>query len=511
MRFLEAGDLSRAEALVRAHLARAPHNSDALRLLSAIAAATGHFAEAERLLRQTAAGRRELIGAYTDQSSLLCRIGRADDAITLLDRMIVADPESIWPLSIKSGVLSAERRTGEVLKIHRELVERAPNATVLWMNYANSLSAVGQTDEAIAAYRRSLQLDPANGAAWWGLANLRTILLDDDDVEAMERILPQIGDPFQKIQIQFALGKACGDQGRFEQSFGYYRQANALRGTVVPYDPQAIRETVLAHEEILTPSVFAERRGYGHESDEAIFIIGMPRSGSTLVEQILASHPMVEGAGELFELQEIAAALPGNDPSGKSLPNVLFRLMPNDRKVLGQRYLDATRRHRRSGLRYFTDKMPANWRFAPLIHLILPNAKIVDVRREPLSCCVSTFLTYFNRESRLPTDLYDLGCYYNDYRRMMDYMDTVLPARVHRVHYEKLVESPEAEVRRLLDYLGLDFDPCCLRFYENPRAVHTPSAQQVRTPINRSGLDRWRNYEPWLSPLAMSLNGSARK
>jgi hypothetical protein len=313
---------------------------------------------------------------------------------------------------------------------------------------------------------------------------------------------------YQKVQQQFALGKAHGDQGRFEASFDYYQQANMLRGALVPYDPRATREAVRAHREILAPSFFAERRSHGHDAHDAhdvIFIVGMPRSGSTLVEQILASHPRIEGAGELFELQEIATAISGNDISGAYLPGALAKLPASALKTLGQRYLDATRRHRKSDRSRFTDKMPANWRFAAPIHLILPNARIVDVRRDPLSCCLSAFSTYFNRESSFPANLHDLARYHNDYTRMMDYMDAVLPGRVHRLQYERLVENPEAEIRRLLDYPGLPFAPSCLRFHENPRPIYTPSAQQVRSPINRSGLDRWRDYESWLSPLKQGL------
>ena len=502
---LQSNELARAEALVRSRLAETADDVEALRLLAMIATRTGHAADAERLLRSAIAYRPDFILAHADLSSLLCHMGRATEALALLDREIVRHPASIWPLSIKSGVLSAERRIEESLHVHEKLVARVPDSPVLWMNYGYALKTIGQTEQAVAAYRRSLQLDPVNGAAWWGLANLRTIPLEADDINTMEQALPEAGDPFQKVQFQFALGKALADHGRFEQSFGHYQQANALRGALVPYDPRITRELVLSHEESLPPLFFAERHGCGHPADDVIFIVGMPRSGSTLVEQMLAGHPMVEGAGELFELQEIAAAISDNDKAGESLPDAMARLTPSELEALGRRYLDATRRHRKSDRRYFIDKMPANWRFIALIRLILPNARIVDVRRDPLSCCLSAFTTYFNRESRFPANLHDLAQYHNDYIRMMDYGDAVFSGHVYRLHYESLVEKPEAEIRRLLNHLGLDFDPSCLRFHESRRPVHTPSAQQVRLPINRSGLDRWRNYEPWLSPLIKGL------
>lgn len=501
---LQSDELEKAETLVRSRLAVTPNDVDALRLLAVIAIRTGHLEPAERLLRSAISGRPDFILAHAELSSLLCHLGRADEALAHLDREIARHPASIWPLSIKSGVLSAERRIEESLAAQETLVAREPESSVLWMNYGHALKTIGQTEQAITAFRRALQLEPANGAAWWGLANLRTVPLVADDIRMMEQILPSTSDPHQEVQIRFALGKAFADLGRFEQSFDNYSQANAMRGALVPYDPRTTRELALSHEKTLTPSLLAELHGSGHPADDPIFIVGMPRSGSTLVEQILASHPLVEGCGELFELEHIANAITGNGKE-KSLSEAIAKLDRDELQALGQRYLDATRRHRRGNRRHFSDKMPANWRFIALVHLILPNAKIVDVRRSPLSCCFSIFSTYFNRDSRLPANLHDLASYYNDYSRMLNHVEAILPGRVHRLCYEQLVDAPETEIRSLLEYLRLDFDDACLRFHENPRPIYTPSAQQVRLPINRSGLNRWRNYEPWLSPLTEGI------
>lgn len=495
--------LAADEARARARLAQAD-DVDAMRRLAGIAARSGHAGDAERLLRGALARRPRDVLVHADLSSLLCGLGRADEALALLDRRIEAQPGSIWPLSIKSGVLTAERRTAESLPVHEQLVARAPDSTIVWMNYAHALKALGHTAQAVAAYRRSLQLDPGNGAAWWGLANLRTVPLQAEDVRAMERALPGVADPFHKVQLQFALGKALADQRRFECAFARYREANALRGSLVPYDPRATRRLVESHERSIDGPFFAKRRGSGHPSADAIFIVGMPRSGSTLVEQILASHPLVEGTGELFELEDIAASVSGRRPDG-SLAAAMAELAPDALHTLGRRYLEATRRHRRSDRPRFTDKMPANWQHLALIRLILPNAKVVALRRDPVACCVSAFFTCFNRERIFPSDLQDLAQYHNDYVRMLGHVDATLPGYVHQLHYERLVEDPEAEIRRLLDYLGLDFAASCLRFHENLRPVHTASALQVRRPIDRSGLDRWRDYEPWLSPLMAGL------
>lgn len=510
MRALETGDLAGAEALVRAGLARTPRDPEALRLLAVIAILTDRLANAERLLLDSAIDERTFISACADLSSFLCRLGRADDAIMFLDRMIAADPKRIWPLSIKSGVLSSERRADETMEIDRELVERAPGATVLWMNYANSLKVTGRIEEALEAYCRALELDPGNGAAWWERANIRTIPLSDEHIRAMERALPGLRDPFAKVQMMFALGKAYGDQGMFDRSFAHYEQANALRGRLVAYNPRMIRQGVHAHEDMPASVLDTRGRKAGGLGDGVIFILGMPRSGSTLVEQILASHPDVEGLGERTELGDIAAALLDADDAYAALPHALAACSPENLKVLGQRYLDLTQRHRKTKRPYFTDKMPANWRFVLFIHLALPRAKIIDVRRHPMACCLSVFSTYFNRSTSMPTSLAQLGQYYADYVRLMDWMDATCPGLVYRIYHEQLIERPETEIRRLLAGLDLDFEPGCLRFHENPRAIYTPSAQQVRSPISRRGLVRWRNYEPWLSSLKDALGDAAQ-
>jgi hypothetical protein len=263
-------------------------------------------------------------------------------------------------------------------------------------------------------------------------------------------------------------------------------------------------------ETIFTPSFFTQRSGFGCDSDDVIFIIGMPRSGSTLIEQILASHPMIEGAGELFELRNMTESIARKGaektpPTEAALPEAIANLTADNLLAIGTDYLQTTRRHRRTDRPFFTDKMPANWQLVPLIHLILPNAKIIDVRRDPFACCLSSFSTYFNQQTGFPANLEDLAQYYADYVRMMEHMDAVLPGRIHRVHYERVVEDFDTEVRRLLDFLNLPFDPACLRFHETERAVHTPSAQQVRRPINRDGLNHWQNYETWLTPLKKKI------
>lgn len=457
--------------------------------------ALGEGHGAEQALRRVIASSPGDIQAHVDLASLLTRVGRVGEAIDLLDQALIRLPAAVWPLSVKASVLESDGRHGDALDVHRALLARAPRAALPWTNYGRALAAAGEVPAAISAYRKSLDLEPRQGLAWWGLANLRTVRLDPEDVARMERALPDVTEGLNRTQLHYALGKALGDQQRFGASFEHYEAGNRLRGRFTAYSAGALSEAVQQIQTIFTPAFLAAREGQGCGAPGPIFIVGMPRSGSTLVEQILTSHPLVEGLGELAELGEVVAV-------GESLD----RIDPASAVALGERYMAAVQRHRRTTKPFFTDKMPANWRHVGLIRLMLPNAKIIDVRREPMACCFSSFTTYFNRQTSFPASLADLGLYYRDYVRTMDHVDRVTP--VHRVSYERLVEDLEGETRQLLDHLGLPFAAACLRFHENPRAVQTPSAQQVRRPINREGLDRWRNYEPWLAPLRFNLGAS---
>lgn len=502
-------DLAAIEQHARTVLAKQPNDAESLKLLAHVAAARDAPVDAENLLRKAITLVPNFVAAHADLASLLCRLERVEEAIALLDNAIAKHPGDVWPLSIKAAVLSAERRAEDALAAHKAIVDRAPHATLPWMNYGYALKTLGQTGEAVTAYRTALERDPGNGAAWWGLANLRTVRLGIEDVALMEEAEQRGGrDPFQQVQLQFALGKALADLGSYEGSFRHYEEANRLRGKLVPYDSEAMHDLVCKSEAAFTPEFFARRSGHGHDAESIIFIVGMPRSGSTLIEQILASHPMVEGGGELIELREIADNLTRRVGAHVPLPEAISRLGTSELRTIGEKYLASVRRHRRTDRPFFTDKMPANWQLIPLIQLILPKARILDVRRHPLACCLSVFATYFNQQTSFPTELTDLGRYYRDYARMIAHMDAVLPGRVFRVQHEQVVEDTEGEARRLLDWLGLPFVPSCLRFHENQRSVHTPSAQQVRRPINRDGLDHWRNYERWLAPLQAALGST---
>lgn len=459
---------------------------------------------AEKSLRETIGRAPESAQAYFALAALLAPHDRAGEVIPILDALLAQRPATFWALSLKAELLVGERRMAEALAVHEQLLAYKPHAAIPLMNYAHALKAVGRSDDAVTAYRASLRFAPANGFAWWGFANMRTVRLDIGDVATMMQALPA-ADGLSRVQLHFALGKALGDIGRYAQSFHHYEEGNRLRGALVPYDAEALDIFVRETESRLTASCLAGRKPIGPKGSGAIFIVGMPRSGSTLVEQILASHPMVEGMGELFALRNALRLGLGNDIPDADLPRCISELTDGERTRIATLYLDMVARRRETNRPCFTDKMPSNWQLAGLIHLILPDAHIIDVRRDALACCWSRFMTYFNRDTPAPTSLPDMGRQYRSYDRTMDHFHAALPGRIATVRYEDIVDDLEAVIRRLLASLALPFASDCLSFHTNPRPVHTPSALQVRTRIDRGGLTFWRNYEPWLKPLKDAL------
>jgi tetratricopeptide (TPR) repeat protein len=380
------------------------------------------------------------------------------------------------------------------------------------MSHGHILKTVGRQEDSIAAYRAALAAEPALGEVWWSLANLKTVRFSDEDVGAMEAALESGATSGEdRYHLHFALGKAMEDAARWEESFRHYAEGNRLRKAELDYDMADMRGLVDRIIARFTPDFLAARARQGHPARDPIFILGMPRAGSTLTEQILASHPMVEGTMELPDIPAMALR-EGREGGGGPLgwTDALADMTPERLAALGAEYLDRTRIQRKTDKPLFIDKLPNNWTYLGFIHLILPNATIIDARRDPMDCCFSNFRQHFARGQAFSYDLADMGGYYADYVRLMRNFDAVLPSRVHRVIHERLVDDPESEVRRLLDHVGLPFDPACLRFHENDRAVRTASSEQVRRPINRDGMDRWRHYDAWLGPLRDALGDVAK-
>lgn len=369
---------------------------------------------------------------------------------------------------------------------------------------AHWLRTTGDRQGSIEALRKVTLIEPRLGNAWLGLADLKIAAFRDDEVQRMKDVLadPSI-QPRDRFLIHFALGKALEDRSLYEEAFEHFSNANRLQRLAGPADPFDFSEMVARQKNILSAEFFEQRTGCGSADRAPIFIVGMHRSGSTLLEQILSSHPEIEGTDELPYVGLVANQLRQEGRSAyyvDRLPSV----EPDRFVILGQQYLREADRHRQLGKPRFIDKRPGNWLTIGLIHLMLPAARIIDMRRNPLDCCLANFKQFFEVGDML-RDLGDLGRFYRSYTSLMSHIDDVLPGRVHRVHYEALVADPENEVRRLLSYLNLDYDPACHRFYENPRAVRTPSAEQVRQPISRSSIGRWRSFKPWLAPLKESL------
>jgi tetratricopeptide (TPR) repeat protein len=388
--------------------------------------------------------------------------------------------------------------------VFEQLVRAHPESSGSWMRYAYALKAVGRFGEAVAAFRTAVAADPSNGGAWWGIADLKLARIFPADIGRMEAAIEQLPAGAARIDLHFALAAAFDQAKEYAAAAGHLRQGNALRLETSPYDSDGFQRQIDAAIQTYTPAFFAKHAEAGEPSSAPIFVLGMPRSGSTLVEQILSSHPRVEGTEELFAVQQIAAELLGPGAGG-AVNEIVSSLDGPDFGKLGRRYLELTRSRRKTGRERFTDKNPANWQQIGLIHAMLPSAKFVDIRRNPLDCCFANYSQHFLVGADYSYGLEEVAAQYRDYVRFMRHFDEVLPGRVHRLIYEDLVSDTEAEVRRLLDYLELPFEERCLRFFETDRPVHTPSSEQVRQPINRAGIGKWKNYEPWIGDLREAL------
>jgi len=499
-RALVENDLPTAESILRPLLHRRPTDVAAIRMMAELAARVGRPRDSEHLLRRAIELAPEWEAPRANLASLLYRHNRWAEALEELGR--IGTPEDDSRRSLKAAVLGRMGAYEEGIALYRKILERHPQQPKIWMSLGHMLKTVGDREGAIDAYRQAIARAPALGEAWWSLANLKTVQFTDEDVAAMKAALARSDlDDSDRLHLHFALGKALEDRGEDSDAFAHYTDGNRLRSLQVHHDPDRLAKQVDKAIALFTGGFLDSRAGQGCEAPDPIFILGMPRAGSTLVEQILASHPSVEGTMELPDITMIARRLAERG----SYPKVVAELPAEELQALGQDYLDRTRIHRSEGRPFFIDKMPNNWAHVGLIRLILPNAKIVDARRHPLDCCFSNFKQHYARGQAFSYDLEHLGRYYADYVRLMAHFDQAAPGTVHRVIHERLVADPEAEVRRLLDFLGLPFDEACLRFHETRRAVATASSEQVRRPITSEGIGRWRRFEPWLAPLKDAL------
>jgi tetratricopeptide (TPR) repeat protein len=503
---LRVGDVAEAERLLRARIAKVPNDVDAGAALADILAQNGRIPEATELLHRMLALapdahsiRLQLSALHQDQSHFPI-------AIMLLHEVPAAMRNSFELKAREAALLGSLGRRDEEIAIYRQLVKQRQRDPHLWMSLGTALNYAGRIDEAVKALRRSIKLAPAFGEPWWSLANLKRFRFDERDVAAIKAALRGNLSPVDALHLHFALGRALEQRGEYEQSFDHYAAGNRLRAAGLRPEQAGVTGFVDAAIATFAAPLFDHYKEAGCPEEGPIFVVGLQRSGSTLIEQILASHPEIEGTAELMTMQnlweELAALGAGN---GRSPFEQIRHSEPALFRRIGEEYLARTRSYRLERKRFFIDKLPANWMNVGLIRLALPNAKIIDARRHPMACGFSNFKQHYATGVTFAYSLESIGRFYRDYLRLMHHFDAVQPGTVLHVINERLIDDPEREVRRMLEHIGVAFDPACLEFHANKRAVHTPSAEQVRRPINREGVDAWRNYEPWLAPLRDAL------
>lgn len=504
------GDLAPAEEMVRAFLLAEGDHPEAMRLLAKIGMARDVLDDAELLLEAALALAPDHRPLRHDYAQCLIQRHKFAQASVQIERLLADDPgdPDLRTLAATAAVGLGDNERAAAL--YRQLATELPHAADLRLWLGHALKTVAALPEAIEAYRAAAELRPDFGDAYWSLANLKTYRFTDQEIALMRQAETSPGTAAEdRAHLLFALGKALEDRGDIAGSWDHYVRGNAVKRAASGYRPERMEANTSAQIATCTPAFFAARSGWGAQGRDPIFVVGLPRAGSTLIEQILASHPLVEGTQELAEVQRIVLDLQGRDadPSRPRYPDMLTGLTHEDAMRLGQRYLAETRVYR-TDRAFFIDKMPNNFRHIGLIHLMLPNARIIDARREPMACCFSNLKQLFANGQEFTYSIEDIARYYRTYLELMRHWDHVLPGRVLRVQHEDVVDDLEGSVRRLLDHCGLPFDQACVEFHRSRRSVRTPSAEQVRQPINRNGVDAWRPFETELRPLRSALGAA---
>ncbi len=447
----------------------------------------------------------------TDTGTLLERIGgaqnrgRYDEALTHLYALPDTMREGFPVIALEAELYGLLGDHDRELALYDRLIAGWPEDAGVWIAKANTLKMVGQTDGAIAAARSALSIRSDYGKAWWVLSELKTYEFSDDEVAQMELALEKSANPEDQLHLHFSLGKAWLDRRQPKKAFRHYAQGNALRMTSVRLAATTVAKRVDNAIQLFTPEFFEARAGQGFASDAPIFIVGLPRSGTTLLEQILASHPEIEGAGELGILPDLRTEIASDRTIEGDLLSKLGSMDDRQRTALGESYVERANAFRSTKRAKFVDKLPTNWLNVGLIHLILPNARIIDARRHPMAVGFSNFRQNYGSGAGWSYSLETIGHYYRDYLRLMRHFDAVLPGQVHHVSHERLIDDFEPEARRLLDHVVVPVDPACLEFHRSSRPVRSASAEQVRRPLNRDGIDQWRAFEPSLGPLKDAL------
>lgn len=500
------GDLKQAEKQYRSVLSQDPDDVDALRLLAGLAMRAKQWGDAEVMLNKALGLAPDFYQGWMDLGLANQEQDQTEAALRAYNKAMVLEPEFAAPYTAAGTANAMAGRHDEAIALFKQALERQEDHAGALAGLGHVLKTIGQYEESIAAYRRCAELNPDHGEAYWSLANLKTFEFSNNEVTKMQEMIENpalLNEP--KVNFLFALGKAREDRKQFDAAFEHYQRGNELRRSAESYDPVSTMDTHDRLIEVFSADFFAQRSDWGHGSNAPIFIVGLPRSGSTLLEQILASHSQVEGTHELPELSRAAKSTRRYGVGERSYPKAVLDMNLEESIKVGERYLLNSKRHRHEDSLHFTDKLPNNFAHIGLLQLILPNAKIIDARRHPLDSCMGTYKQLFARGQPFSYDLYELGEFYLEYRRLMSHWNEVLPGKVLQVQYEQVVDDLENQVRRILDFCELPFEQSCVDFHQSDRAVKTASSEQVRQPIYRSAVQSWRRFEQHLGPLVEIL------
>ncbi|HVK79453.1 MAG TPA: sulfotransferase, partial [Verrucomicrobiae bacterium] len=462
--------------------------------------------DSEKLLSRALELAPSFLAARHNYALVLHRQTKAQAALAQIALLLATEPDNPSYRFLQASALTRIGEYDGAIAIYEGVLERYGANARGWMSLGHARKTAGYTQASIDAYQRAIDHAPHFGEAYWSLANMKTYRFSEAMIAQMETQLQREDiSPEDRFHLHYALGKAYEDAADYPLSFRHYDLGAKLRRDAISYSADDTTTFTDRQIAFFTPQRLATHKGQGNPSYEPIFVVGLPRAGSTLIEQILSSHSAVEGTMELPDIIAMAKRIGGGHLHGSPYPDALVDFTPDQFQALGQEYLDRTRVQRKSGRPFFIDKMPNNFQHVGLIHMILPNAKIIDARRHPLGNCFSAFKQHFARGQTFSYDLDDLGRYYSDYVRLMAHFDAALPGRIHRVQYEDMIADPETQIRRLLDYCGLPFEQACMDFHANTRAVRTASSEQVRQPLYGDAVEQWRNYETWLEPLKVAL------
>jgi len=501
------GDIAAAEHMIRAYLLEHGHHIEAMRLLARIGIERDVLDDAELLLEAVLEIEPDYRAARHDYARALMERHKYQRAREELQALLKLEPLNRHYKTLYTSTLVGLGEHEKAVTLYRELLEGAPQPAELHLSIAHSLKAIGRQAESIEAYHAAAAARPSFGDAYWSLANLKTYRFSDAEIARMRAEESGAGVGLvDRYHLCFALGKALEDRGDYAASWHYYERGNAQKRAESRYRPEILEANTRKQIEVCTKEFFAQRASFGVANSDPIFIVGLPRAGSTLLEQILASHSKVEGTQELADIPRMVLALQDRIPNldNPRYPGVLAEMSAADFLKLGEKYLADTRIYR-TDKPFFIDKMPNNFRHIGLIHLMLPNAKIIDARREPMACCFGNLKQLFANGQEFSYSIEDIARYYRTYLQLMQHWESALPGRILRVEHESVVDDLAGSVRRILDFCGLEFEPACVDFHKTARSVRTASSEQVRQPIYREGLDQWRHYEPWLTPLKDAL------